>query len=121
MPQRGRPAILNDDRRRAVCAILSKGGTLVDAARCLRCSVRVLQLEIRRNPKFREQVRSAKAEALLTPFQIIRQAARTNWRAARWMIERADQRRRELRANEQVGDYFEPPTADDSPPRSGYS
>lgn len=88
---------LNDDKRRAVCAILARGGTLVEAAECLRCSVGTLKKEQRRNPRFREQVLEARARALLMPYQVVRKAACPNWRAASWMIERAEaqQRRRD--------------------------
>ena len=113
MSKRGRTPILNDDKRRAACAILSKGGTLAEAAECLQCSVRTLQIEQRRNPQFGEQVREAKARALLTPYQIMRKAARSNWRAASWMIERADAERREREMMEM--EYDDAPEVDDAP------
>ena len=117
MSQRGRTPVLNDDKRRAVCAILSKGFTLAEAANCLQCSVRTLQVEQRRNPQFREEVRQAKAQALLTPFQIMRKAAGSNWRAASWMIERADaeRRHRAMMEMEDVDDDYNEPAGDEQP------
>lgn len=98
MSQPSRPPVLNDAKREVVCIILAKGGTLAEAAKCLDLSVRTLQREQRRNPRFSMQVSEAKAQALLMPFQVLRKAARTNWRAASWMIERADAQRRERAA-----------------------
>ncbi|MEX2172418.1 MAG: hypothetical protein WD851_24065 [Pirellulales bacterium] len=96
MSKRGRTPILNDAKRRVVCAILAKGGTLGEAAECLQCSVRTLQLERKRNPRFRQQVCEAKAQAMLMPFFIMHKEAGSKWRAASWMIRREDDRRREL-------------------------
>lgn len=114
MPPTGRPSFLNDAKRQVVCALLAKGGTLAEAAQLLGCTGRTLQREQRRNPQFRQQVKDARAQALLTPFQIMRRAARTNWRAASWMIERADAQRRE-QAELHSNDYYETLPDDERP------
>lgn len=90
MAKRGRPRALDDTKRGQVCALVSAGAGLRQAAEYVGCSHSTLCREARRDAGFREQLRRARATTQLAPLQSMRQAAQTNWRAAAWMLERSD-------------------------------
>src|SRR5690349_15842720 len=84
----GRPRFLDDAKRRDVIALLSQGTTIQTAAAYIGCSPRTLHRELIRDKQFHDQVRTACASCQLTPLHSLSNAARTNWRAAAWMLER---------------------------------
>ena len=87
MPKRKR---LTPKQKNEVLAILSVGCSRAAAARCVRCSPRILRREIAEHPQFAEQI--AKAEEGIEVFCLsnLRKAAQKeqHWRAAAWMLER---------------------------------
>jgi hypothetical protein len=89
----GRPRALDDVKRREICVLLTAGYPLVAVAEHVGCSRRTISRELARNPEFAERLRRAKIAGELEPLSTIRQAARTNWRAAAWYLERANPQR----------------------------
>ncbi|MEQ8210217.1 MAG: hypothetical protein RH917_10330 [Lacipirellulaceae bacterium] len=85
----GRPRILADhDKRRSLCAMIAVGAGLDAAARHVGCSIWTVQREAQRDEEFAKQLREANSTAELLPLQALRTAAKTNWRAAAWLLER---------------------------------
>lgn len=86
----GRPRLLDDTKRREICALVSAGTGLPKAARYVGCSVKTIRRESQRNATFGEQLRRAEMAAQLSPLDALRRAAGTHWRAAAWILERCD-------------------------------
>ncbi len=86
----GRPRVLNDFKRGQIAAIVGAGCGLTAAARYVGCSVDTIRREALRNDHFREELRTAEIRAQLDPLQAMRKAASTHWRAAAWLLERAN-------------------------------
>lgn len=89
----GRPRALDETKRREVCALISAGCGIDDAARYVGCAASTIRREADRNPQFDERLRRAALAAELTPLNDIRQAAKKYWRAAAWLLERANPQR----------------------------
>jgi hypothetical protein len=87
---RGRDRVLDDAKQREVCALLSAGCNLQAAAQYVGCATNTIRREADRNPDFGLRVREARLQAQLSPLQAMRKAANSHWRAAAWMLERAD-------------------------------
>lgn len=90
MSNAGRPRALNETKCREVCAIVTAGASLKQAAKYVGCSVSTINREAKREESFREQLRRASVAAQLAPLQSLRAAANSHWRAAAWMLERID-------------------------------
>src|SRR5262245_5771312 len=88
MPQAGRPRVLDDAKRREICALISAGCGLETAARYVSCSLSTIRRETLRNDDFRQQLRAAEVQAQLNPLRAMQKAAATHWRAAAWLLER---------------------------------
>jgi hypothetical protein len=89
MPTLGRPRALDDTKRKIVCAIIAAGGTLDGAARYIGCARSTIEREKRRNLAFSKQLSEAEIEGATQPFQLLREAAGSSWRAAAWMLEQS--------------------------------
>jgi hypothetical protein len=63
--RRGRPPLLNEAKRRAICAILACGGTRTMAAAFAGCSVDTIARTAQRDPEFAAQIRRADIQAML--------------------------------------------------------
>jgi hypothetical protein len=87
---RGRNRILDEAKQREVCALLSAGCSLEAAASYVECAPNTIRREALRNPDFGRRLREARLQAQLSPLQAMRKAASSHWRAAAWMLERAD-------------------------------
>ena len=98
MSSTGRSPALDDAKRQVVCALVARGSTLAEAAEYVGCDRSTLYRHRRRNEQFRQQLSAAKAQSLLAPYQVIRKAAGSKWRAAAWAIERIDSNRRRYAA-----------------------
>lgn len=85
----GRPRRLDDAKRQIVCAMISSGCGLRDAARYVQCSVRTIRREAERNPAFDNELRRSEVHAKLSPLRAMQHAISTHWRAAAWFLERA--------------------------------
>ncbi|TWT30973.1 hypothetical protein KOR34_43460 [Posidoniimonas corsicana] len=94
-----RPRVLDETKRREVCALLTAGMTLGSAAEYVGCSVKTIRRERDRDDDFDLKVRRAKMAARLGPLQAVRRAAETHWRAAAWLVERQERRDERRRAD----------------------
>jgi len=88
MAKVGRPRALDDTKRREVCALVSTGYGISDAAHYVGCSPATIRREALRNVEFHEALRRAELGAKLKPMQTLQKAAATHWRAAAWLLER---------------------------------
>ena len=84
----GRPRALNEVKQREICALVSAGCSLREAARYVRCGRATIQRELTRNPDFRRQIDEAAVAAQISPLKAMQKAAGTHWRAAAWLLER---------------------------------
>jgi hypothetical protein len=84
----GRPRILDETKRREICAQVAAGESLPGAARYVGCSVRTIRRERERNEPFDQELREAESAARMEPVKAMRQAMHAHWRAAAWMLER---------------------------------
>ncbi|TWT38262.1 hypothetical protein KOR34_32310 [Posidoniimonas corsicana] len=94
-----RPRVLDETKRREVCALLTAGMTLGSAAEYVGCSVKTIRRERDGDDDFDLQVRRAKMAARLGPLQAVRRAAETHWRAAAWLVERQERRDKQRRVD----------------------
>jgi hypothetical protein len=85
-----RPRALDHVKRGEICALVSVGCSLEAAARYVGCSTITIRREVLRDEEFGDQFRAAEVKCQLVPLQSVRDAARTHWRAAAWLLERAD-------------------------------
>jgi hypothetical protein len=92
-PPNGRPRALDETKCREVCALISAGCGIIGAARYVGCAASTIRREARRNRDFNEKLRRAHLAAELAPLNALRQAAQRYWRAAAWLLERADAQR----------------------------
>jgi hypothetical protein len=90
MSQAGRPRVLDDVKRGQLVALATAGCSLNAAARFVGCSVDTIRREALRNEDFRRELRGAEIRSQLAPLQAMRSAAQSHWRAAAWLLERAD-------------------------------
>jgi len=84
---RGRPAILDERMRRQVCLLLQFGYPRALVAAELGIERSTIRKAMRRDPEFRKQVLTAEELFVRTPTLTLMAAARTNWRAAAWVLE----------------------------------
>jgi IS30 family transposase len=85
----GRPRKLSEAKQGEVCALIHSGCTMAAAARDVGRSPLTIQREARRNQEFYEKLRMARYAVELSPVHTLRDAAREDWRAAAWLLERA--------------------------------
>jgi hypothetical protein len=89
----GRPRALDENKKATVCNLVAAGVSLRQAAQFVDCDRRSIRREAQRNGAFRRQLAKARSEASIHPLQTLRQAAKTNWRAALCWMERLDPER----------------------------
>src|SRR3954462_9969607 len=87
--RRGRPAVLDDGKRREICALVAGDCGLREAAKYVRCSVSTIKRESSRNPAFADQLRDSQNYSQISPLRAMQHAASSDWRAAAWLLERA--------------------------------
>ncbi|MBU4272725.1 MAG: hypothetical protein KKE86_08605 [Planctomycetes bacterium] len=90
MGKRGRPPVLDKDKRGRIAAIISVGCSQGVAAQYVGCAPSTILRTAERDPTFAEELRQAKCNAELSLVKNIRNAAKKEqyWRAAAWALER---------------------------------
>ena len=90
MAKPGRPPVLDETKRREICAVLSMGGSRRLAARYVGCAPTTIMNTAERDPEFRDQLMQAEGQHELLYLRNIQAAAKREqyWRAAAWMLER---------------------------------
>ncbi len=84
----GRPRVLDEAKKREICALVAAGASITRASRYVGCSDETIANEKRRDPAFAEKLCRAEMEAEMEPINSIRQKARSNWRAAAFLLNR---------------------------------
>lgn len=89
MARRGRPPILNQDKRRQIVAILAVGGTRRLAASYVGCTPRTIRNTAARLPEFAEALRQAEMSTEVGYLDNILKASKDPkyWRAGAWALE----------------------------------
>src|SRR5262245_55919389 len=85
----GRPFALDDAKRKELLRLLAAGCNIPGAARILNCSPRTIRRAAGQDPEFREALKRAQLRSQIAPVRALRKAAKTHWRAAAWLLERA--------------------------------
>jgi len=90
MSNAGRPRLLDETKKREVCALVAAGCSLDFAGRYVGCSAKTIRREGERDLAFDGRLRNAQLSAQLEPLRALRGKATTHWRAAAWLLERVD-------------------------------
>lgn len=83
---RGRPPLLDIEKRALVLAFLEEGYSRRLAAASVGVSTKTLVRALRRDPEFAVAVALAEVRSYERPLMTIQEAARRDWRAAAWLI-----------------------------------
>lgn len=88
--KRGRPALLDDKKKRKIVSVVSLGASQRCAASQVGCSEACIRASAKRDRNFAQQLRKAKFQSEIKMLNCIRSAAQKDlyWRAAAWMLER---------------------------------
>jgi hypothetical protein len=84
----GRPRALDDAKKREICALIAAGVRVARASRYVGCCEHTVQNEARRDRDFAEKLERAEAQAELEPLSSLRHKAKTNWRAAAYLLDK---------------------------------
>jgi hypothetical protein len=90
MPKRGRPPVLDQNKRREILAIIAVGCSRRTAARYVDCAPSTIRYAAERDPDFAEKLAHAENASELMHLRNINTAAKEprNWRASAWALER---------------------------------
>lgn len=92
-----RPCVLDDAKQREVCALVTAGMSLTKIADYVGCDRRTIQRLRKTDEEFDERMRRAAMAQELSPLQTLRNASKTHWRAAAYLLDRQDRREAEQR------------------------
>jgi hypothetical protein len=93
MTSPGRPPVLDKPRCAEICQLVAAGHSVATAARLIGCDARTIRRQARRDEDFGRQLRTAEVSARNDPLKMMQRAAHGSWRAAAWLLERADPER----------------------------
>jgi hypothetical protein len=86
----GRPREFKYKMRQELIKHIAGGATIEEAALIVGVSIRTVQREAKHNEHFHHDLELARYQAPVDPELILRRAARCQWRAAAWLLERKD-------------------------------
>jgi hypothetical protein len=89
----GRPREFTPDMQVELLNLVAQGASIEQAAHIVGISHRTVQREAKADDGFQLELERALGAAPVDPEQLMQQAARTHWRAAAWMLERAQPER----------------------------
>ena len=86
----GRPPLLDEVKRKVICAMLAVGGTRAAAAQYVGCHPDTIRKTAERDEEFALAISHAESKHELLTLADINKAAKEsrNWRAAAWLLER---------------------------------
>ena len=90
MKPAGRPREFTSELQSEFIGLIAQGSTVAQAAWGVGVSMRTVQRESQCNDEFHHALELAQQAAPVDPAKLMREAARAHWRAAAWMLERAD-------------------------------
>jgi hypothetical protein len=93
---RGRPRALDEAKKREICALVAAGSTVSRASRYVGCVHKTVVNEARRDREFAEKLRRAEWQAEMDPLAALKGKAKTNWRAAAFLLNRLDREQKEV-------------------------
>jgi hypothetical protein len=99
----GRPRALDELKRAKIVAAVTAGFNIERAARYVGCAASTIHRECRRNPQFCRELDLAIFTSELAPLNAIREAAKKDWRAGVWLLERLNPELFGLRKPGQIG------------------
>jgi hypothetical protein len=79
---------LDDAAKNVIVAIITVGATRQTAAKYVKCSPSTIRAAAEQDPRFHEQLRKAEAQLEVSHLKNIETAAKENWRASVWLLER---------------------------------
>lgn len=85
-----RPRVLDEGKKREICALVTAGMSLSNVARYVGCHRATIYKQRKHDAEFEQQMRRAGMRAVLSPLEAMRRAASTHWRAAAWLLERQE-------------------------------
>ncbi len=90
MSKRGRPALLDEQKKAEILAVLALGCNRRTAANYVNCHPKTIYNEALRDPNFAEQLSRREASAEIAHLGNINNAAKQSsyWRASAWCLER---------------------------------
>lgn len=88
MIERIQPPPLDTLQQRDICTILSVGGSRETAAKFIGCAPETIRRDSDHDPDFSERLKRAESNLEVTHLSIIQEAAKKNWRASAWVLER---------------------------------
>lgn len=94
--KRGRPRALDETKKREICALVAAGSTVSRASRYVGCTDTTVLNEARRNRDFAEKLRRAQWQAEMDPLSALHGKAKSNWRAAAFLLNRRDREEKEV-------------------------
>ena len=86
-PSNGRPRALDVESKRSIAMLIVEGYSLEEAAAYMACDRKTIYNERRRDEHFDFSLRRAYSMRNMEPLNTIRCAAKTNWRAAAWLVD----------------------------------
>ncbi|MCO6046600.1 hypothetical protein NG895_22100 [Aeoliella sp. ICT_H6.2] len=98
-----RPCVLDEVKQREICVLVTAGMSLTKIADYVGCDRRTIQRLRKTDEDFDLRMRRAAMAEELAPIQTLRNASKTHWRAAAYMLERKERREAEQRAARERG------------------
>ena len=93
MSKRGRPSLLDAQKRKEVCSLVKVGCPLSVAAEYVGVSPGVIRYALRHNPEFAQEVKRAQVTSEVVPLANVHKAGASRWQAAAWFLERTQPER----------------------------
>ena len=87
------PDALDETQLRQICALVARGCTVKEAARCFGCGLSAIRHAREANDWFRRKLARAKSKANQSPLRAMQRAMAKDWRAAAWFLERTQPER----------------------------
>src|SRR5436190_12833399 len=88
MGKRGPQGVLDEYKKREICALLTLGSSRAVAARFVGCAPNTIKNTAKREPEFAYRMKRAKANCEKECLRNIFHSGTKSWRASAWILER---------------------------------